>query len=333
MNVEPFSLPLSSPLRTATGTIETRDGFLIRVDVDGVRGVGEATPLPGWTESLRECERALQRIEHPQEALESAELAARPAARDGVSLAVLDARARRASKPLYRYLGGETPVERVAVNATVGNASPSVTAEAAERAVEAGYPAVKVKVGARPLESDIERLEALRERCPEVELRADVNGAWERSTAERALSACASLDVAVVEQPLAAADLVGHAALDSEVGIALDEGLLEHGLEAVLEAGAADLVVCKPMALGGVDRARATAQRAREAAVEPLVTTTIDGAVARAGAVHLAASLSPLRPCGLATGDRLASDLEEGVAPVGSGAVLVPHGKGNIPPL
>ncbi|QLD88150.1 o-succinylbenzoate synthase [Natronomonas salina] len=334
MNVEPFSLPLSSPLETAAATIDSREGFLVQVDVDGVTGLGEATPLPGWTESLVDCETALRSVEDPAAALDSGQLDETPAARHGVSLAVLDARARASEQPLYRYLGGEAQVDRVPVNATVGDGPAEATAAAAESAVDAGFRAVKVKVGARAPDEDLRRLEAVRERCPDVELRADANGAWDRSTAEQLLSRFAALDVAFVEQPLPAADLAGHAALRETVGVgvALDEGVVEHGLDAVLEAGAADVVVCKPMALGGVDAARGVAMRARDAGVEPVVTTTVDGAVARAAAVHLAASVPDVRACGLATGDRLAADLREGVATVRAGSAVIPHGKGNIPP-
>ena len=55
-----FSLALSSPLSTAAGEITEREGYLVGYDHRGVTGLGEATPLPGWTESLEECERALE---------------------------------------------------------------------------------------------------------------------------------------------------------------------------------------------------------------------------------------------------------------------------------
>lgn len=333
MRVEPFSLPLSRPLTTATGSIDSRDGFTIHVEIDGVEGVGEATPLSGWTESLTECEAALDGVDDPVTAVESDALDPAPAARHGVSLAVADARARAAGEPLYRYLGGNEHIDRVPVNATVGDGAPTETAEAAEVAVDGGYSCVKVKVGARSLAVDVERLEAVRERCPSVEVRCDANGAWTRRTAERAFSRFESLDVSFVEQPLAADELRANAALrGGSVEVALDEGLLEHGIDAVIDAEAADVVICKPMALGGVDRARSVARRASEAGLDVIVTTTIDGAIARAAAVHLAASLPNVRACGLATADRLAVDLCEGVAPVRAGATVVPQGKGNIPP-
>ena len=333
MNVEPFSLPLSRPLSTADGTIDERAGFLVRADLDGQTGVGESTPLPGWTESLDDCESALRSVSNPVAALEDGTLADSPAARHGVSLAVLDARARAAGRPLYRHLGGDADRETVPVNATVGDADPGATAEAAARAVDTGFPAVKLKVGARPLSADLDRLEAVRKRCPDVALRADANGAWTPAIAERALEALAELDVAFVEQPLAAANLEGHATLaGGPVGVGLDEGIVEHGVDAVLEVDAADVVVCKPMALGGVDRARVAAVRARAAGREAVVTTTLDAAVARAGAVHLAASLPDVPACGLATGDRLADDLRDDVATAADGVVPVPQDDGNLPP-
>lgn len=333
MRLEPFSLSLSTPLETAAGTIDARRGFLVRLEIDGMRGLGEATPLPGWTESLEDCENALRGVDDTEAALDGDGLAETPAARHGVSLAVHDARARAADEPLYRHLGAESRVETVPVNATVGDGAPAETAAAAADAVAEGFSAVKVKVGVQSLSADIDRLEAVRERCPDVELRADANGAWGPETAERALAGFADLDVAFVEQPLSPDDLSGHAALrDGPVGVALDEGLHEHGIDAVLEAGAADVVVCKPMALGGIDRAAEAARRALDAGIDVVVTTTIDGAVARAGAVHLAAALPRVRACGLATRNLLAEDIRENVAPIRSGAAVVPQGKGNIPP-
>lgn len=333
MEVEPFSLPLSRPLKTAAGTIETRRGFVLRTNIDETPGVGESTPLPGWTESLDGCERALSRVDDPRTALESDRLSDTPAARHGLSLAVLDARSRSEGRPLYRLLGSEERVASVPVNATVGDGTPAETVDAVEEAAEAGYLAVKVKVGGRKPAMDLERIEAVRERCPAVELRVDANGAWDLETAERIVPRLAALDVSVVEQPLPASDLEGHALLRGRgVEIALDEGLVEHGPETVLSADAADVLVCKPMALGGVDIARGAVRSAREAGVDSIVTTTIDGAFARAAAVHLAASIPEVRPCGLATGGFLESDLRGDVAPVSDGSVAVPQGKGNIPP-
>jgi L-alanine-DL-glutamate epimerase-like enolase superfamily enzyme len=343
VNVDRFSLPLDRPLSTAHAEITEREGFLVTVDATDVtarappgeggstaaHGLGEATPLPGWTESLDECEAALDGVDDPVGDLD----ALPPAARHGVSLALLDARARAASEPLYRYLGRDERVDSVPVNATVGDGPPAETAAAVESAVDAGFPAVKVKVGARSPSADRDRLAAAREACPDVELRVDANGAWDRETARLAVEALAPLDVAYVEQPLPADDLEGNASLaGGDVGVALDEGLYEHGFDAALSAGV-DVLVLKPMAMGGPDLAVEAAVLARGAGVDPVVTTTVDGAVARAAAVHAAAAVPDVRACGLATGDRITADLLHDPAPVENGSARVPQKEGNTPGL
>lgn len=329
MNVDRFSLPLARSLTTARGEITDREGFLVTVESDGERGLGEATPLPGWTESIDACEAALEAVTDPDAALSDLP----PAARHGVSLALADARARAAGVPLYRYLGREEGVEAVPVNATVGDGPVDETVAAVEAVVDAGYPAAKVKVGARPVAEDVDRLRAVRSACPDVELRADANGAWTRREAERAFDALADLGLAYVEQPLPAADLEGHATLRGDVRVALDESLAERGVDAVLDADAADVLVLKPMVLGGPDRAVEAARLVSDAGLEPVVTTTVDGAVARAAAVHVAAAIPDVPPCGLATGDRLAADLlGSDPSPVADGAASPGQKEGNIPP-
>ncbi|WP_144921027.1 mandelate racemase/muconate lactonizing enzyme family protein [Halorubrum salsamenti] len=352
MRLRPFSLGLASPLRTARGPIDRREGFLVAVGpgVDGesvsVPGLGEATPLPGWTESRSACEAALREVGTAgddggdeaiaDDALSRLDPAETPAARHGLSLALADATASDAGCSLAEHLarieGFPAPAETVPVNATIGDADPEATVDAAETAAERGFDCLKIKIGARSLDADVERLRAVRRAVgDDVALRADANGAWDRETAREAVERLATLDLAYLEQPLPADDLDGAAALRErqiDVPIALDESLASRGLDAVLDAGAADAVVLKPMALGGPDRTLAASKRARAAGVEPVVTTTVDAVVARTAAVHVAAAIPDVPPCGLATGSLLDADLAPDPCPVSEGSVPVPSGPG-----
>jgi len=367
MRLTPFSLALTTPLETARGSIDRREGFLVVVEPESdgesvpAPGLGEATPLPGWTESRSACEAALRGVvasgsepgDTPlsdlalaDDALARLDPAETPAARHGLALALADATARDARRSLSEHLA-ETedvpaPAETVPVNATIGDGDPEAAVAAAENAIEGGFGCLKLKVGARDLDADVERLRAVRRATGDgVTLRADANGAWDRETAREAVERLAPFDLAYLEQPLPADDLDGAAALrgvkpgvgadadpDPPVPIALDESLATRGLDAVLDAGAADAVVLKPMALGGPDRALAAAVRAREADVEPVVTTTVDAVVARTAAVHVAAAVPEVAPCGLATGSLLDADLAPDPCPVSDGAVAVPAGPG-----
>jgi len=319
--IRPFTLDLALPLSTASGTIDARSGFLFERD----GGLGEATPLPGWTESAGECADALETADDARDwdgALAACEGA--PAARHGVSLARLDASARAADRSLARELGDD-PADSVSVNATVGDGDVADTRDAVVTAADAGFETVKVKVGARPPEEDVERLRAASE-AADVALRADANGAWSAKQARDVAADLADLGLEYVEQPISASTLEGYRGIDG-VDVALDEALVHHDLDDVLAV--ADYVVLKPMALGGVDRAREAALRAREAGVEPVFSTTIDAAVARAAAVHLAASVPDVPACGLATADRLADDLAADPVPVVDGRIRVPDGPGH----
>lgn len=336
-----FALDLSAPLRTARGEIAEREGFLVAVERDGdggeAGGLGEATPLPGWTESLSACEATLaeERADGDGSARDRIDARESPAARHGVALALDDAAARDRGRSLGAHLadraGLPTPASSVPVNATVGDGSRAETVAAAGRAASEGYECLKVKIGARPLEEDVARLRAVRDAVgDDVALRADANGAWDRETAREALDRFEPLGLAYVEQPLPATDLAGAAALRAEttVPVALDESLAEHALDRVLAANAADALVLKPMALGGPDRALDAAVRARAAGVEPVVTTTVDAVVARTAAVHVASAVPDVSACGLATGDLLAEDLARDPCPISDGRVSVPDGPG-----
>jgi len=350
MNRRSFALDLARPLATATGTIDRREGDLVRIDAGGVAGVGEATPLPGWTESLADCRAALDAVTDatdPAAALLDAAAAAprdpltavpsavtaplddAPAARHAVESAVLDALGRRDGRSLAALLADE-PTATVPVNATIGDAAPAETVTDALDAVRAGFDCLKVKVGAGDLDRDVTRLRSVRAAVgPEVALRADANGAWDRETAREAVDALASLGLDYLEQPLPAGDLSGHADLRGRgVDVALDESLAAAEVDGVLDADAADVLILKPMALGGPARAHVVARRAQRAGVDPVVTTTVDAAPARAAAVHVASAIPDVRPCGLATGDALEADVAPDPAPVEAGAVTVPDGPG-----
>lgn len=335
MDVEPYTLPLATPLETADGRIDRRRGFVVRVDAGTAVGVGEAAPLAGFTEPYDACRTALQDAaaiaasEDVQSAHDELDETVHPAAAHGVSLAILDAAAHTLGQPLHR-LFADPARRRVPVNATVGDADPATTADDAAAAVAAGFGCIKVKVGARTVDADVGRLRAVRDRVgDDVGLRADANGNWSRDQARRAIEGLAGCDLEYLEQPLPAGNLAGHASLRSPaVPIALDESLIEFAVDDIIDAAAADAVVCKPMVHGSLSATREVATRALRADLRVAVTTTIDAVVARTAAVHVAASLPDVAHCGLATADRLAADLGTDPAPVTDGHIDVPTGPG-----
>lgn len=331
----PFSLPLSTPFDTSDGPITRREGFCLRVETTDHVGYGEATPLPGWTESFRRCEHTIETcIQHLDDgdvpaALEAA--AAAPATRHAVDLAVLDIRARRTGGSLGAYLGADPATRAVPVNATITAQNTDETVTAARDAVEAGFECLKLKVGTTDPRTDANRVTALRNAIPSaVDVRVDANEAWTIPDVETFYSAIDDRGIEYIEQPLPAADLAGLAELrDRGFPVAVDESLTTHELDAVLAADAADVVVLKPMAVGGIERTLSRATTAHDAGVDPVISTTLDAAIARVAATHLAAATPSNRAAGLATGTRFDRDIVATTPPIQDGQAFLPEGNGN----
>jgi L-alanine-DL-glutamate epimerase-like enolase superfamily enzyme len=126
----------------------------------------------------------------------------------------------------------------------------------AQRWAAAGFKAVKVKVGGRPIPEDVERVGAVRDAVgADVELMVDANQLWDEPTAREAIAALAPLRLHWVEEPLPADDLAGHVALRAavDIPIAVGENLYtSYRFRDFLAAGACDIVQPNVLRVGGV---------------------------------------------------------------------------------
>ena len=123
---------------------------------------------------------------------------------------------------------------------------------------------------------------------------------------------------AMLEQPLAADDVDGLVQLRGRtpVRIAADESVAtEQGARRLLAAGAADVLVLKPAALGGPAAALEIAAQARNAGVGVTFTHTFESAVGARHALHCAAAWGdPGAAHGLVTEGLFVTDVAAPVA-------------------
>ena len=346
----PFRIPFAQEFSIGSSpgaSLRAREGLLVELQSDrGACGLGEASPLPERAEGSASAAADLLREIGPlllgadwgsvRERLDA--LPARPgtqAVRCAFDVAQLDLMSKAAGVPvaaqLVREYGGQTAAA-VPVNATIGARSPEDVRAASDRARAAGYPAVKLKVGvAGTLEAERLRVAAAREALgPEMRLRLDANGAWTVAEAIAMLSALEAYDLEWVEQPVA--DIAALAAVrrETRVRIAADESVGDiASARALLQADAADVLVLKPMSLGGLRPAAEIARLARSTGVAAVVTTTIDSGIGTAAALQLAATLpAPAPACGLATAPLLAADLVRRPLPIEDGEMRLPEEPG-----
>lgn len=274
---------------------DERVGLDVALVRDGtVVGVGEASPLPGYSdESLESCETALdamqpQDLEAMSRALEERDLesaatfsrALPGAARFGLESAVLEAAARARGIRLEQALGVETVrplVPALLVDALDERDADAIVAELAAK----GSSALKLKVGKEPA-AELALALALRHRLPVgVELRFDANRSLRVGRDDAFLRALADLRPCLVEEPFATRD-AGHA-YSLGLPLALDESLRTASREEVrslISDGRVRALVLKPTVLGLLD-AVAWAALAVEAGGRALPSHTYEGPTGR----------------------------------------------------
>jgi O-succinylbenzoate synthase len=179
---------------------------------------------------------------------------------------------------------------------------------------------IKVKVGGpgSTRATDVARVRAVRDALgPTGRIRIDANGSWTLDEAEHAIREMEPLDLDYVEQPVeSVSDMAVLRQRMSElgIGIAADESIRRSSdITTVLEAKACDVVVLKVQPLGGIVKALAIADQAREAGCDVVVSSALETSVGLHYGARLHQILSTNQPysldAGLGTASFLAGDV------------------------
>ncbi|GLZ38402.1 mandelate racemase/muconate lactonizing enzyme family protein [Actinokineospora sp. NBRC 105648] len=174
-----------------------------------------------------------------------------------VDIAVWDLRANRAGEPLYRFLGAHH--DRVPIYGS-GRATHAMSVdelvEGSRSYLAEGYDAVKLRVGARRAEEDLERVAAVRTALGDgVRIMVDCNERLDLPTALWLGRKLADLGVYWMEEPLGSDDIAGHAQLAERAGLPIAVGEHLHGrfeFANYLRAGAASVLQPDVPLVGGV---------------------------------------------------------------------------------
>lgn len=287
----PYALPFKQPWHTSRGTLDKREGRLLRLQAtDGLTGWGDAAPLPEFG------------------------ISDDAAAAFAEECAQLDLIARQAGLPLNAWLSGEPPVTNLTVNRNFGpilKCSP----EDLQQAVAEGFSVIKLKVGVAPLKGEIAALHRLAATLPDgLRLRLDANRAWCFADAQTFIAACAGLPVEGLEEPLPDPTPARLAELQSAAAfpLAIDESI--HLLDThFFRHPPVGRIVIKPARHGGLLASVELALRARASAIDVVVTSSLESACGLLACAHLAAAVAPRAVHGLATADWLVADT--GAAP------------------
>jgi mandelate racemase len=174
----------------------------------------------------------------------------------GFDVACWDALAVAAKVPLVRLLGGD-PRPILAYNSCgLGLMPKDALVDEAEKLLERGFRAIKLRLGYPTLEEDIAAIHAVKRRLPGgVALMVDYNQAL---SSEEELKRGRALDregIAWLEEPIRHDDYAGAAMLAHELKVPIQIGenfSLVDGMRTALDAKACDLVMPDLERIGGV---------------------------------------------------------------------------------
>ena len=213
----------------------------------------------------------------------------------------------------------------------LGNATPEQDiAEALAKRAE-GYNFFKLKIGVKPIADEIKAAHAIRKALPDARLCADANCGLTLAAAQRYAERTRDVNLAFIEQPLAAYDLAGLKTLTrgSKTPIGMDESI--HSLadvEAVKRAGAKG-VSLKLIKLGGFREAFAAGKLCKKLGLKINVAAKIaESAIGTAAAVHLACAVSNVDWGVSLTNFYLADDIVKTPIAMQDGVVALPQGAG-----
>lgn len=208
INVRVFeeAWPLHTPFVIARGSRSEAKVVVVELEQDGVKGVGECTPYPRYGESIASVMAQIVSIGEPLEkgltrdAL--ATLLPAGAARNAVDCALWDLHARLAKTTVSDQLHLALP-KTVVTAQTVVIGTPDQMAASAKALFDGGARLLKVKLDDHFIS---ERMVAIRAAVPEATLIVDANESWHSDGLAARCQLLADLNVAMLEQPLAAID-------------------------------------------------------------------------------------------------------------------------------
>ena len=278
---------------TSQGGIDEVETIIVRLEHDGIVGLGEVVPSALYGQSLEASEAALDAMPsllgddpfavetilgHLIEAHDG-----QRAAIAGVDSALYDWIGKKLDVPTWKLLGLDQP--RKQTTFTIGVADMSEIRTKVSEALAAGYDALKVKVGG---EHDHETLGLIRESF-DGPLLLDANQAWDPDEAVEQIRTLARYRPAMIEQPLRKDDWRAMARL-CELGVApifADESC-ERPADVVRLHGYVDGINIKFTKCGGIRQALEMIMLARGLGMRTMLGCFVSSSLAIAPALTIA---------------------------------------------
>mgnify|MGYP002633199698 CR=1 FL=1 len=187
----------------------------------------------------------------------------------GVEMALWDILGKFDGKSVCQLLGGEN--KPIRAYDSFGFIDPETDLGLLDASLESGFKGIKIKLGIGDVDKDIASVRAVRSVIgPDVSLMIDYNQSLDVRRALDVAEKLAPYDIYWLEEPVPAEDLAGHAAVRAKSPIKVQTGenwWFPAGAENAIRAGASDYIMPDMMKIGGFGGWMATAKMAEAAAL------------------------------------------------------------------
>jgi L-alanine-DL-glutamate epimerase-like enolase superfamily enzyme len=195
--------------------------------------------------------------------------------------------------PVYKLLGGLAN-EKIALAFVMSSGTVEEVGAEGKALVKAGFKGLKLKVGARTPDEDIEMVGALRAAVgSNIKVMIDANGGWQYHQALYILTKVAKYDIFVAEQPVPWWDIDSLARLRRKVEVPIfpDESAVElNDLIKIIKMEAADGFFLKIPKAGGILKSQKWVSIAQAANLPVMCGCMIDSGIGAAVEAHFLAA-------------------------------------------
>lgn len=341
----PFAVPYK--LSKKYGTLTHAHAVIFQVKTDnGLVGLGEADPMNPFTEETPATVMAVAKeniapllmgLDPRDIPLIEMEINQRVSgnlcAKGGVNMALHDIAGKAYGVPVYALLGGLRH-KKLPLLGAIGSGTPETDKQAIEAFIKTGHKTIMIKMGALPIDMEIQRMRAAREHFGnDVFFVVDANQAWTVFEALEFVDGCREWMPDLIEQPVACHDITGLKRIKaaSSTPISADESLkTSHDAKTLIREQAMDVVSIKVSKNGGISSSKQIADTLDLFGHGCLMNSMLEFGITQAASLQLGVTLKNLIRSGHCYGSvlRMSDDISDFAKNISNGEVMVPMSPG-----
>lgn len=321
----PFEIKLKKPFINSNYEISKRQGFIIELtDEFGNKGYGEISPLLGSSEEsfeniipiIKELEKRITGLELNSNVFQLVN--SFPSVEFGISQAL---------HSIFLFRDGLNPDWKfnsvISVNGVIGILPKNEVLNKAGKLIESGFKTIKIKVGRKSIEDDIDIVKSIAENSSsDVKFRLDANCNWDIDKTKFAVKHLRNINVEYIEQPVKEFHELIKLSNICQIPIAADESIRSaNDVKAMLAESSIQHFVLKPSLMGNIAETIDLINMIEKEKRKVIISSAFESSVGRSALVFLSSLVKNNSAHGLNVSSYFSNDITEDAYPIVNGKI------------